>query len=148
MYESDVVVVPQLLRQRGPAPADDGGFTSGHTNAFYLAALALGYAVPERFQELVARASDSPTPASWQACTPPWTWSAAGPRHRPRGRGPLRPEERRSEGGCPAQAAAYFQEDDGHDPGHPLQYAHSAGPDTDPYADRRANRAAVGPRLT
>lgn len=56
VYESDVVVAPQLLRQRGTSPADDGGFPSGHTNAFHLAALAYAYAVPERFQELVTRA--------------------------------------------------------------------------------------------
>ncbi|WP_030348382.1 phosphatase PAP2 family protein [Streptomyces sp. NRRL S-1022] len=56
VYASDVTVAPQLLRQRGTSPADDGGFPSGHTNAFHLAALAYAYAVPERFQELVARA--------------------------------------------------------------------------------------------
>ncbi|MFD0523246.1 phosphatase PAP2 family protein [Paractinoplanes durhamensis] len=39
-------------------PAEDGGFPSGHTNAFYLAALAFAYAVPERFQELVTAAFD------------------------------------------------------------------------------------------
>ncbi|WIX89103.1 phosphatase PAP2 family protein [Amycolatopsis sp. DG1A-15b] len=58
VYRSDVVVAPQLLRQRSTNPADDGGFPSGHTNAFHLACLALAYAVPERFQELVARAYD------------------------------------------------------------------------------------------
>ncbi|MEU4251537.1 phosphatase PAP2 family protein [Amycolatopsis sp. NPDC026612] len=58
VYRSDVVVAPQLLRQRSTSPADDGGFPSGHTNAFHLACLALAYAVPERFQELVARAYD------------------------------------------------------------------------------------------
>ncbi|WP_189777789.1 autotransporter-associated beta strand repeat-containing protein [Streptomyces tauricus] len=31
---------------------------------------------------------------------------------------------------------------------HPRVYAHAAGPDTDPHADRAANRAAVEPRLT
>ena len=56
VYDSKVVVVPQLLRQRSTSPADDGGFPSGHTNAFHLAALAYAYAVPERFQELVTRA--------------------------------------------------------------------------------------------
>jgi autotransporter-associated beta strand protein len=58
VYESGVVVAPQLLRQRGASPVDDGGYPSGHTNAFHLACLALAYAVPERFQELVARAYD------------------------------------------------------------------------------------------
>jgi autotransporter-associated beta strand protein len=58
VYQSDVVVVPQLLRQRSATPASDGGFPSGHTNAFHLAALAFAYAVPERFQELVTAAFD------------------------------------------------------------------------------------------
>ncbi|WP_329049053.1 phosphatase PAP2 family protein [Amycolatopsis sp. NBC_01488] len=58
VYQSDVVVAPQLLRQRGTAPVDDAGYPSGHTNAFHLACLALAYAIPERFQELVARAYD------------------------------------------------------------------------------------------
>lgn len=39
-------------------PASDGGFPSGHTNAFYLAGLAYAYAVPERFQEIVVRAME------------------------------------------------------------------------------------------
>jgi membrane-associated phospholipid phosphatase len=56
VYQSDVVVAPQLLRQRSTSPTDDAGFPSGHTNAFHLAALALAYAIPERFQELVTRA--------------------------------------------------------------------------------------------
>ncbi|MGW2635853.1 phosphatase PAP2 family protein, partial [Streptomyces sp. NPDC001348] len=56
VYDSKVVVAPQLLRQRSTSPTDDGGFPSGHTNAFHLAGLALAYAVPERFQELVTRA--------------------------------------------------------------------------------------------
>ncbi len=58
VYRSDVVVAPQLLRQRGMSPVDDAGYPSGHTNAIHLACLALAYAVPERFQELVARAYD------------------------------------------------------------------------------------------
>ncbi|RSM46660.1 phosphoesterase [Amycolatopsis balhimycina DSM 5908] len=58
VYRSDVIVAPQLLRQRNTSPVDDAGYPSGHTNAFHLACLALAYAVPERFQELVARAYD------------------------------------------------------------------------------------------
>ena len=58
VYDSPVTVVPQLLRQRSATPATDGGFPSGHTNAFHLAALAFAYAVPERFQELVTAAFD------------------------------------------------------------------------------------------
>lgn len=58
VYQSKVSVAPQLLRQRNISPADDGGFPSGHTNAFHLACLALAYAIPERFQELMVRALD------------------------------------------------------------------------------------------
>lgn len=58
VYQSKVVVAPQLLRQRSKSPVDDAGFPSGHTNAFHLACLALAYAIPERFQELMVRALD------------------------------------------------------------------------------------------
>ena len=58
VYDSPVTAVPQLLRQRSTTPATDGGFPSGHTNAFFLAALAFAYAIPERFQELVTAAFD------------------------------------------------------------------------------------------
>ena len=58
VYKSDVVVAPQLLLQRSMTPASDGGFPSGHTNAFYLAGLAYAHAVPERFQEIIVRAME------------------------------------------------------------------------------------------
>ncbi|WP_430782116.1 phosphatase PAP2 family protein [Actinoplanes sp. G11-F43] len=58
VYRSKVVVVPQLLRQRGTTPADDGGFPSGHTNALFLAALSFAYAFPEQYQELLTAAFD------------------------------------------------------------------------------------------
>ncbi|MGW2635854.1 autotransporter-associated beta strand repeat-containing protein, partial [Streptomyces sp. NPDC001348] len=47
-----------------------------------------------------------------------------------------------------AQALAYFEEQTGTDAGTLYAYAHAAGPDTDPYADRAANARAVTPRLT
>ncbi len=52
------VIVPTLVPAKSSTPASDGGFPSGHTNASYLAALSLAYAVPERFQELLTRASE------------------------------------------------------------------------------------------
>lgn len=58
VYESGVVVAPQLLRQRSTDPASDGGFPSGHANAAWLAALAYAYAVPERFSELLVVAAE------------------------------------------------------------------------------------------
>ncbi|WP_394844729.1 phosphatase PAP2 family protein [Pendulispora brunnea] len=55
---ADVVVVPTLVPAESSTPATDSGFTSGHTNAAYLAAFAMAYAIPERFQELLTRASE------------------------------------------------------------------------------------------
>lgn len=52
------VIVPTLVPAMSSTPATDGGFPSGHTNASYLAALSLAYAVPERFQEQLTRASE------------------------------------------------------------------------------------------
>ncbi|KNY24569.1 autotransporter domain-containing protein [Methylobacterium sp. ARG-1] len=52
------VVPASLVPEKGANPASDGGFPSGHTNAAYLSAMALAYAVPQRFQELLTRASE------------------------------------------------------------------------------------------
>lgn len=43
---------------RSSTPASDSGFPSGHTNAAYLSSIALAYAIPERFSELMLRASE------------------------------------------------------------------------------------------
>ncbi len=58
-YESEPdVTVPALRYAReNRGRAKDGGFPSGHTNAAYLAAIAYAYAVPERFSELLTKAS-------------------------------------------------------------------------------------------
>lgn len=47
-----------------------------------------------------------------------------------------------------AQAAAYFQQQTGTTADTLYAYAHSAGTDTDKYADRDANSRALTPRLT
>ncbi|WP_314414913.1 phosphatase PAP2 family protein [Streptomyces kroppenstedtii] len=149
VYESDVVVVPQLLRQRGTDPADDGGFTSGHTNAFYLAALSLAYAVPERFQELVARASELAHTRIVSGMHS--TVDVVGGRVLATALAAAAladPANAGLKAAARAQAAAYFRERTGSTADTLYAYAHSAGPDTDPYADRAANRAAVEPRLT
>lgn len=59
-YENDRgVIVPALKYAREHRGRQkDGGFPSGHTNAAYLAAIAYAYAVPERFSELLTRASE------------------------------------------------------------------------------------------
>lgn len=57
-WSEEVSVLPTLVPAKNPDPTNDGGFPSGHTNAAYLAAIAMAYAVPERYQELLTRASD------------------------------------------------------------------------------------------
>lgn len=57
-YQSPVSVLATLKPVLSTTPASDGGFPSGHTNGAFLAAIALAYSVPERFQELVARAGE------------------------------------------------------------------------------------------
>lgn len=54
----EVVVLPTLVPVKSTTPATDSGFPSGHTNAGYLAAIALAYAAPQRFDEMIIRASD------------------------------------------------------------------------------------------
>ncbi|PYC88426.1 phosphoesterase [Streptomyces tateyamensis] len=149
VYASDVVVAPQLLRQRSTSPADDGGFVSGHTNAFHLAALALAYAVPERFQELVARAFDLSHTRITAGMHSPLdvvggrtlaTALAAATLADPRNAG-LKAAAR-------AQAAAYFQAKTGTTADTLYAFAHRAPVTEDPYADRAANAEQVTPRLT
>lgn len=58
-YQSDVVIVPALSGARETRGRHkDGGFPSGHTNAGYMSAFAYAYATPERFSELLTRASE------------------------------------------------------------------------------------------
>ncbi|WP_440114766.1 S-layer homology domain-containing protein [Paenibacillus sp. QZ-Y1] len=57
-WKDESIIVPTLRAVKSSNPETDGGFPSGHTNASYLAALALAYSVPERFQELMTRASE------------------------------------------------------------------------------------------
>ncbi|GFJ94121.1 phosphatase PAP2 family protein [Phytohabitans rumicis] len=142
VYDSEVAVAPQLLRQRGTDPADDGGFVSGHTNALYLAALAFAYAVPERFQELLACAADYSHTRIVAGMHSPLdviggrtlaTALAAAALHDPQYAG-LKATARQ-------QILDYF-------PGDLLAQAHSSTVDTDPYADRAANAAQYTPRLT
>ncbi|MGF7047339.1 autotransporter-associated beta strand protein [Paenibacillus sp. DS2015] len=57
-WVNNSLVIPTLIPVRNSDPSSDGGFPSGHTNAAYLSAFALAYAVPERYQELLTRASE------------------------------------------------------------------------------------------
>lgn len=57
-WSDEVSVVPALVPAKNSDPTNDGGFPSGHTNAAYLAAYALAYSVPEKYEELMTRASE------------------------------------------------------------------------------------------
>ncbi len=149
IYDSEVIVVEQLLRQRSTTPTDDGGFVSGHTNAFYLACLALAYAVPERFQELLTCASDlsqtrivagmhSPVDVIGGRILATALAAAAL----------TDPVNATLKTAARAQAAEYFQAQTGTTPDTLYAYAHSATLESDPYADHEANRSAFTPRLT
>ena len=59
-WSTDVKVLPTLepVKKTDAAAYDDGGYPSGHTNAAWLASLALAYSAPERYQELLTSASE------------------------------------------------------------------------------------------
>ncbi|WP_329267413.1 phosphatase PAP2 family protein [Streptomyces sp. NBC_01451] len=147
VYDSDVVVVTQLLRQRSDAPAEDGGFPSGHTNAFHLAALAYAYAVPERFQEIVTRAFELSHTRIMSGMHS--TVDVIGGRIMATALAAAvlyKPENTALKAAARKQAAEYFQAKTGTTADTLFAYAHSdAG---DKYADRAANLALVTPKLT
>ncbi|MGW3098481.1 phosphatase PAP2 family protein [Streptomyces sp. NPDC001102] len=147
VYDSKVIVAPQLLRQRSTSPTDDGGFPSGHTNAFHLAGLAYAYAVPERFQELVTRAfelSHTRIMAGMHSTVDVMggrimaTALAAAALADPANAG-LKAAAR-------AQALDYFTGRTGTTADSLYAYAHPGAGDA--YGDRDANARAVRPRLT
>ncbi|RGL38418.1 phosphatase PAP2 family protein [Paenibacillus polymyxa] len=57
-WSDNSVVVPSLIPALKSDATNDGGFPSGHTNAAYLSSIAMAYAMPERYQELLTRASE------------------------------------------------------------------------------------------
>jgi autotransporter-associated beta strand protein len=57
-WSSEVKVVPALESAKSSTPATDGGFPSGHTAEAWRNTLAMAYLVPQRYQELVARAME------------------------------------------------------------------------------------------
>ncbi|WP_438387872.1 phosphatase PAP2 family protein [Actinopolyspora saharensis] len=144
VYDSKVVVAPQLLRQRGRNPAEDGGYPSGHTNAGWLAALGLAYAVPERYQELVVAATDlghtrivagMHSPVGVVGGRILGTALAAGIL--------ADPVNAEIKAAARERAVEYFTAVTGNDDLY--EAAHSG---EDPYGDREANRQRTIPRLT
>ncbi|MGW2046423.1 phosphatase PAP2 family protein [Streptomyces sp. NPDC001858] len=147
VYDSKVVVVPQLLRQRSTSPVDDGGFPSGHTNAFHLASLAFAYAVPERFQELVTRALELSHTRIMSGMHS--TVDVIGGRIMATALAAATladPANADLKAAARAQALAYFTARTGTTADTLAAYAHSDA--SDKYADRDANARANKPRLT
>lgn len=147
VYDSDVVVVKQLLRQRGENPAEDGGFPSGHTNAFHLAALAFAYAVPERFQEIVTRAFELSHTRIMSGMHS--TVDVLGGRVMATALAAAAladPKNAALKAAARKQAAEYFQAETGTNADTLFAYAHSDADDR--YADRLANARVVEPKLT
>ncbi|MEY9966824.1 autotransporter-associated beta strand protein [Streptacidiphilus sp. MAP12-16] len=149
VYKSEVVVAPQLLRQRSTTPATDDGYPSGHTNAFFLAGLAYAYAVPERFQELVTRAyelADSRIVAGMHSAV-----DVLGGRVLATALAAAilsDPANATVKTAARNQALSYFEAQTGTTADTLNAFAHAADTSTDPYADRAANAAAVAPLLT
>ena len=54
-WSGSVVVVPTLVPAESTTPATDGGFPSGHSAEAMRDALAMAYALPERYQEMLSR---------------------------------------------------------------------------------------------
>ncbi|MFD5740472.1 phosphatase PAP2 family protein [Streptomyces massasporeus] len=147
VYDSDVVVAPQLLRQRSENAQEDGGFPSGHTNAFHLAGLAYAYAVPERFQELVTRAFELSHTRIMSGMHS--TVDVIGGRIMATALTAATladPANAELKAAARAQALAYFTQRTGTTADTLHAYAHPGTGDA--YADREANSRAVASRLT
>lgn len=54
-WSSSVQVLPSLVPAKSSTPTTDGGFTSGHSAEAVRDSIAMAYAVPERFQEMLSR---------------------------------------------------------------------------------------------
>ncbi|GLY32492.1 phosphatase PAP2 family protein [Kineosporia sp. NBRC 101731] len=145
VYDSPVTVIPQLLRQRSTTPAEDGGYPSGHTNAFYLASLAYAYAVPERFQELFTSAVDLADTRVLSGMHSPLDVMGGRILATALAAAILNdPANAALKAAAHEQANSYFTGRVGADL---IGYAHSGGT-TDAYADRAANRRLVEEKLT
>jgi len=54
-WSSSVQVLPALVPAKSSTPTTDGGFTSGHSAEAVRDAVAMAYALPERYQEMLSR---------------------------------------------------------------------------------------------
>lgn len=51
-------IISSLKPQEKAAPSNDGGYPSGHTNGANLAAIAMAYAVPQQYSQMMLRSSE------------------------------------------------------------------------------------------
>lgn len=54
-WSNEVKVAPSLVPAKSTTPTTDGGFVSGHSAEAVRDSIAMAYAIPERFQEILAR---------------------------------------------------------------------------------------------
>jgi len=57
-WSTSVKVVPALVPAESATPSTDGGYISGHAAEAMRDAIAMAYAVPQRFQEMLTRAGE------------------------------------------------------------------------------------------
>jgi autotransporter-associated beta strand protein len=57
-WTSEVIVAPSLIPAKSATPPTDGGFISGHGAEAWRDSLAMAYLVPQRFQEMLTRATE------------------------------------------------------------------------------------------
>jgi autotransporter-associated beta strand protein len=57
-WSTSVSVVPALVPAKSSTPGTDGGYISGHEAEAMRDAIAMAYAVPQRFQEMLTRAGE------------------------------------------------------------------------------------------
>jgi autotransporter-associated beta strand protein len=155
VYNSSVVVDPYLLVVRSQTAASDQGFPSGHTNAGYSAVLAMAYTLPQRYQELLTRASELGTNRILAGMHSPLdvmggrmsatAWAAA-----------ILYNDNMFNTSSPlitkaeayANTQSYFYQQTGADVNSLYAYAHSAGLAQDRFADWATNKANFTDRLT
>ncbi|WP_394787466.1 phosphatase PAP2 family protein [Rhodoferax sp.] len=149
VYTSSVALVPTLLPVRSTTPATDAGFTSGHTNAAYLAAWAMAYAVPERFQEILTRASDIGDNRIVAGMHSPMDVMGGRTLATALAAGILNDSANTAaKTAAVAQAHSYLEAQSSSTDDSFYSAAHSATTATDAYADRSVNKVNYAKRLT
>lgn len=143
------IVLPTLRPGISATPLSDGGFPSGHTNAAYLAGYALAYAIPERYQELMTRASQLGQNRIVAGMHSPMDVMGGRLLSTALAAAILSdPANTAAKSAAYTQAHSYLQAQTGTDAANFYAFAHSATVATDPQADAAVNRAAFLRRLT